>query len=184
MLEPRGDKTCAQLAETQAALQKLAKELLETRAQSAAQQQQVQSLLANERASGSALTALETRLKHVGGMAEEHGRYLSQIGEALFAKNAVAHRFRTAAVVPSFAPPPPGSGAALGLGLGLVLTLTLTLALTLTLTLTPTKARRCGRARRRWRRRSSPPASAPTLRVVWRCCSSRARPTMARAYHV
>ena len=41
MLEPRGDKTCAQLAETQAALQKLAKELLETRAQSAAQQQQV-----------------------------------------------------------------------------------------------------------------------------------------------
>ena len=62
------------------------------------------------------VTALETRLKHVGGMAEEHGRYLAQIGEALFAKNAVTHRFRTAAVVPSFAPPPPGSGAAVRAG--------------------------------------------------------------------
>ena len=25
------------------------------------------------------VTALETRLKHVGGMAEEHGRYLAQV---------------------------------------------------------------------------------------------------------
>ena len=104
------------------------------------------------------VTALETRLKHVGGMAEEHGRYLAQvyllwlyllwplpragilamavptkpnpnpdpnpnpnqIGEALFAKNAVAHRFRTAAVVPSFAPPPPGSGAAVRAGAAVV----------------------------------------------------------------
>jgi hypothetical protein len=85
------------------------------------------------------VTALETRLKHVGGMAEEHGRYLAQvyllwldlrrlyeyllrlyllwqIGEALFAKNAVAHRFRTGAVVPSFAPPPAGSGTAVRAG--------------------------------------------------------------------
>lgn len=53
------------------------------------------------------MTALETRVKHVGGMAEEHSRYLAQIGESLFAHNAVGYRYRTAAVVPSFAPPPP-----------------------------------------------------------------------------
>jgi hypothetical protein len=162
----------------QVALQKLAKELLETRGQAAAQQQQLHGLVASERASanpnpspnpspnphpspnpspspspnttptptptpnqasGSMVTALETRLKHVGGMAEEHGRYLAQvyllwldlrrlyeyllrlyllwqIGEALFAKNAVAHRFRTGAVVPSFAPPPAGSGTAVRAG--------------------------------------------------------------------
>ena len=57
MLEPRGDKTCTQLAEAQVVLQKLAKELLETRGQSAAQQQQLHGLIASERASGSMVTS-------------------------------------------------------------------------------------------------------------------------------
>ena len=62
MLEPRGDKTCAQLAEAQAVLQKFAKELLETRGQSAAQQQLLQGLIGSERASANPNPALTTTL--------------------------------------------------------------------------------------------------------------------------
>lgn len=58
MLEPRGDKTCAQLAEAQVVLQKFAKELLETRGQSAAQQQLLQGLIGSERASANPNPAL------------------------------------------------------------------------------------------------------------------------------
>lgn len=105
--EPRGEKQASLLAEQQAATQRLAAELLETRGHAKAQAQQLGALVAEERAHGTALAAQEARLKHVGGMAEEHSRYLAQIGESLFAQKAVGYRFRTAAVVPSFAPPQP-----------------------------------------------------------------------------
>jgi len=104
--EPRAEKQASLLAEQQAAAQRLAAELLETRGHAKAQAQQLGALVAEERAHGTALAAQETRLKHVGGMAEEHSRYLAQIGESLFAQKAVGYRFRTAAVVPSFAPAP------------------------------------------------------------------------------
>ena len=106
--EEEGDrrrKAAQQLADLGRAAQQLAAELNEARSLARGNQQQLAALAAKESDLTALVGTMEAKLRHVAGLADEQGRYLSQVSEKLFADKAVKQRYRTGAIVPSFAPP-------------------------------------------------------------------------------
>jgi|TARA_B100000513_G_scaffold195855_1_gene127726 hypothetical protein len=71
-------------------------------------------LLSTERTLSNEVASLDYRLRHVNSLADEQGRYLSQVGESLYAQRMVPSKYRSPARTASGigAGPPLGASGA------------------------------------------------------------------------
>lgn len=91
---PRAQQA-AQLDDVARALSKAATEMAEMRAASRHSKQQLGALSTERQAHAAALASLETRMRQVGSMAEEHARYLVTLSDALHEKGVSAPKYRS-----------------------------------------------------------------------------------------
>ncbi len=112
--ESAADARGRQAAESGRLLNTLSAEVRDARERLRAVASQLSVMSAEERTLVSAVSMLESKMRHVGAQSDEQGKYLKMISEELFGRGAAPHKYRQAAIVPAFTDAVAGGAPAAG----------------------------------------------------------------------